>query len=100
MHVTCTTETVEDVQDEPRIVPTIGKNTNFPIVSPNSNPIDVGAMAKGEKLPKNMLRRDIKTEKDYGITDAHISAFKGYSHDDHLGINLVGELEGQGEFGG
>lgn len=100
MNVTCTTETVEDVQDEPKAIPTIGKNTNSPIVIPNSNPIDVGAMAKGEKLPKNILRRDIKTEKGYGITDAHISAFKGYSYDDYLGINLVGEFEGQGKFSG
>lgn len=34
------------------------------------------------------------------MDDVHISAFKGYSHNDYVGINLVGELEGKAKFGG
>lgn len=101
MNVTCTTcATVEDVQDEPDVISAEGRKTNSPITVPNSNPVDVGALAKGEKLPKNLLRRDIKSEKSFGITEAHISAFRGYSYDDYRRINLVGEFEGKGSFGG
>lgn len=102
MEVSCSnTELIEETESTETVEqPSIGTNTNTPVVAPNTKPIDIGSMAKGEKIPKALLRRDVQSEKSYGISETHISAFKGYSHDDYLGINIVGEFEGKAKFGG
>lgn len=57
----------------------------------NSKAISVKDIKENEKLPKDIILRNLDEEKKFGITDLKCAVFRDYSYDRYTYLKLNGE---------
>ena len=56
--------------------------------------ISVKKLEEDEKLPKEIIVRDIEEEKKYGITDLKCAVYRSYIYDRYMNLKINGEYSG------
>lgn len=57
--------------------------------------ISVKKLEEDEKLPKEIIVRDIEEEKKYGITDLKCAVYRSYVYDRYMNLKINGEYSGR-----
>lgn len=57
--------------------------------------ISVKKLEEDEKLPKEIIVRDIEEEKKYGITDLKCAVYRSYIYDRYMNLKINGEYSGR-----
>lgn len=66
-----------------------------PALVPTSGVISVKKMQEKEKLPKDIVQRDIAVEQQYGLTDFRCAIIKDYLSDRYCNFKITGEYTGK-----
>jgi len=66
-----------------------------PAVVPTTGVVAVKSVQEKEKLPKDILQRNIVVEQQYGITDFRCAIVKDYVSDRYCNFKITGEYSGK-----
>lgn len=71
------------------------KPITAPAIVPSSGVVSVKSIQEKEKLPKDILQRNVVVEQQYGISDFRCAIVKDYVYDRYCNFKITGEYTGK-----
>lgn len=85
----------EETKPAPAKKQAIPQPKSQPALVPTSGVISVKKMQEKEKLPKDIIHRDVAVEQQYGLTDFRCAVTKDYVSDRYCSFKITGEYTGK-----